>query len=169
MHRAVGDVSGEEVSFFASVGDHASATLVQSLSPGDAQQETVTTISLRDLIREQAGRQTADDALTFVKLDIEGMERQVFSTLDPGQHGNLVILYEDHGSQTDHVTSFVVERGFRAAFLADDGTLEPIGAANLDRLDALKTNAARGYNLLAFARSGPAAARMAALFPRDLG
>ncbi len=166
-HRAVGRNSGEQVSFFASVGDHASATLVEGLSPGDARKESVTTVSLLDLVGEQTSLKTAADALIFVKLDIEGMEREVFSTIDPDRHGDLAILFEDHGGEPDHVTAFVLERGFHVAFLADDGAVEPIRKDNLHRLDALKTDAARGYNLLAFAPRGAAAARIAKLFKLD--
>jgi FkbM family methyltransferase len=167
LHRAVGDVSGKQVSFFASAGDHASATLVEGLSPGDAKPETTTTVSLLDLIHEQ-NTGIANDALIFVKLDIEGMERQVFATIDPDRHGNLVVLYEDHGSETDHVTAFVLERGFRTAFMADDGSLEPIKNDTLHRLDELKVNPARGYNLLAVAPGGVAASRLTKLFDIDL-
>jgi len=168
LHRAVGMVSGEQVSFFASVGDHASATLIEGLSPDNAQVEVVTTVSLLDLIDEQLSRQGASDALIFVKLDIEGMERQVLSTIRPNGDGRLVILYEDHGNEINHVTAFVLEQGFRAAFLADDGTLELIRKETLFRLDELKTDAARGYNLLAFAPTGPAASRLTALFDLDI-
>jgi hypothetical protein len=134
------------------------------LSPNDAQVEFVTTVSLLDLIAEQSSRQTQSDALVFVKLDIEGMERQIISTIQPNEHGGLVILYEDHGSEADHVTAFVLERGFKVAFLADDGSLEPIQRESLYRLDELKTNPARGYNFLAFTPTGSAASRLAALF-----
>ena len=164
LHRAVGTTSGEQVSFFASEGDHASATLVEGLSPGDARKETVNTVSLLDLLDQQSSRVGASGGLIFVKLDIEGMERPVISTIDPHRCDDLLFLYEDHGSETDHVSAFVLEQGFRIAFLGDDGTLEPIRKETLHRLDALKTNPARGYNLLAFAPNGPAAIRMNALF-----
>lgn len=126
-------------------------------------------MSLLDLVNEQVSRQTASDALTFVKLDIEGMERQVFSAIQPERSGSLVILYEDHGSETDHVTELVLERGFLTAFLGDDGTLESIKKENLNRLNELKEYPARGYNLLAFAPSGAAASRMADLFGLPVG
>ena len=169
LHRALGEVSGERVSFFASVGDHASATMVQELRPDDAQEEIVTTVALIDLIAEQRVQRAADDALIFVKLDIEGMERQLFATVDPINDGELALLYEDHGSDRDHVTAVVLERGFHVVFLADDGSIEPIGKENLHRLDALKTNSARGYNLLAFGPSGAAAARLATVYGQELG
>ncbi len=168
LHRAVGDVSGQQVSFFASAGDPASATLVAGLSPDDAKAETATTISLLDLVQQQnAG--IANDALIFVKLDVEGMERRVFATIDPARHGNLVIMYEDHGSETDHVTGFVLERGFRTAFMADDGSLEPIRTDTLNRLDELKVSSTRGYNLLAVAPGGVAASRLTKSFDVELG
>lgn len=164
LHKAVGPVSGEKVSFFASADDHASATLVEGLSPNDAQVESVETVSLVDLVDEQLSKRVAGDSLIFVKLDIEGMERQIFSTLRADENDQVVILYEDHGSEIDHVTKFVLDQGFRVAFLSDDGTLEPIREDKIFRLKELKLDHTRGYNLLAFAPSGTAAARLAALF-----
>lgn len=163
-HKAVGIVSGELVSFFASVGDHASATLVEGSSPEDAQMESVTTISLLDLINEQRSRQASSDALIFVKLDVEGMERQIVSTIRPSEQSSVVIMYEDHGSELNHVTTFVLQQGFQVIFLADDGTIEPIKKDTLTRLKQLKADPARGYNLLAFAPTGLAASRLTTLF-----
>ncbi|UUR09442.1 FkbM family methyltransferase [Sphingomonas glaciei] len=166
LHRAVGEISGERVSFFASVGDHASATMVQGLRPEDSKEEIVTTVGLLDLVAEQRILRTADDALIFVKLDIEGMERKIFATLDPADHGDLALLYEDHGSEQNHVTAFVLERGFGTAFLADDGSIEFITGENLHRLSALKTDSSRGYNMLAFVSGGAAAGRLANVYGR---
>lgn len=163
LHRALGISTGEELSFFASVGDHASATLVEGLSPADAKREVVTTVSLNDLLTEQRALQQ-DDAITFVKLDVEGMERPVLATLEAARDRDLIVLYEDHGSDADHVSRFVLESGFRVAFMADDGRLEPIQLSSLDRLTALKVDSARGYNLLAYSPSGPAASRLKRLF-----
>lgn len=165
LHRALSDVTGNSVSFFASPSDPASATLVEKLSPKGAQPETVTTVSLLDLVR-QWGTRKAQSALVFVKLDVEGMERQVLATIDPEQHTDLVILYEDHGSDTSHITAFLLERGLKIAFLSDDGTLEQIELTTLHRLDALKVSPARGYNLLAISPRGAAAGRLAEVYPQ---
>ena len=159
LHGALSDVTGDEVSFFASAADHASATLVEGLSPGDAKTEVVTTISLLDLARERAPSDEAD-ALAFVKLDVEGMEPRVLATIDPDAHGEFVILYEDHGRKSSHLTEFLLGRGFCVAFLADDGVIEQIRLNTLHRLKELKINPARGYNLLAIAAQGVAASRL---------
>ena len=169
LHRAISDVTGMKVSFFASTEDHASATLVEQLSPDDAQPEIITTVSLLDLVRERMPR-AADDTLVFVKLDIEGMERQVLATIDPMRHGELIVIYEDHGSDTTHVTAFLLERGFKVAFMAEDGSLEQIRRTDLHRLSELKVYPARGYNLLAVAPQGTAASRLARIYPQlELG
>jgi FkbM family methyltransferase len=164
LNRALSDVTDSKVLFYGSEEDHASATLVEKLMPEDAQPEIITTVSLLDLVRDRMPSDTGD-ALVFVKLDIEGMERQVLATIDPKQHAKLVILYEDHGNNKSHTTAFLLERGFEIAFMADDGTLEQIRRTTLHRLDALKVNPARGYNLLAVAARGAAASRLAALYP----
>jgi len=165
LHRALSDVTGNKASFFASASDPASATMVEVLSPEGAQIEVVTTVSLLDLLRQREASK-ALDTLAFVKLDVEGMERQVLATIDPEQHGDLVILYEDHGSDTSRITAFLLERGFKVAFMSADGTLEQIGLTALHRLDALKVNPARGYNLLAVSPRGAAAGRLAGLYPQ---
>lgn len=164
LHRALSQNSGEQVCFFSSTDHHASSTLIEGLSPRDAREELVTSISLEDLLIEQSSYQSRADALTFVKLDVEGLERQILSTILPDRHGNVVFLYEDHGSDTEHVTKVVLEQGFRVAFLADDGSIEPIRPGGVSRLDKLKTDPGHGYNLLAFAPSGQAALRMSTLF-----
>lgn len=164
LHHALSDVTGDKVSFYASTGDHASATLVQSLSPIDARPEEITTVSLLDLMRDRMPS-AAGDSLVFAKIDVEGMEQQVLAPIDPNRHGEIVILYEDHGSSVRTITAFLLERGFLVMFLADDGTLEPILLTNLTRLDELKENPGRGYNLLAIAPKGAAADRLAALYP----
>jgi FkbM family methyltransferase len=167
LHRALSDVTSSSTSFYASAGDHASATLVEDLSPDDAQSESVATISLLDLVRERTSSE-ASDALIFLKLDIEGMERRVLATINPAQNSNIVILYEDHGSDTTHATTvFLLGRGFVVALMGDDGELERIRQTTLDRLDVLKVNPARGYNFLAITPGGAAATRLLALYPQD--
>jgi hypothetical protein len=151
------------VPFFASARDHAAATLVEELAPNDAHPETIRTVSLLDLARERM-RGDANNALVFVKLDIEGLERQVLANIDPGQHGDFVILYEDHGRDPMKVTAFLLERGFAIAFLADDGSVKRIRQDSLHRLDGL-LNPMRGYNLLAVDPRGVAASRLAPLYP----
>jgi hypothetical protein len=121
-------------------------------------------VSLLDLLRDRAPR-TTSDALVFVKIDVEGMEQRVLTPVYPRQHGEIVILYEDHGNRVTPTTAFLAERGFVVAFMADDGTLERIVPTNLKRLNELKTNSARGYNLLAVAPKGAAATRLDKLYP----
>lgn len=164
LHRALSDVTGSEVSFFASAEDHASATLMKNLSPADAQSETVSTVSLLDLLPARISSDPGN-GLVFVKLDVEGMERQVLSMINPEEHGRVVVLYEDHARDTSHVTAFLLERGFAVAFMADDGSFEPIRLDALQRLAELKLNPRRGYNLLAVAARGAAASRLSELYP----
>jgi FkbM family methyltransferase len=163
LHRAVSNETGTSVSFFASARDHAAATLVEGLAPSDAEPETISTVSLLDLARERM-RGDVGGRLVFVKLDIEGAERQVLANIDPDEHGNFVILYEDHGRDPMRVTAFLLERGFAIAFLADDGSVERIRQDSLHRLDGI-LNPTRGYNLLAVGARGVAASRLAALYP----
>lgn len=165
LHRAIGTRTGQRVTFFASAGDHASATMVENLCPTDSLKEEVETISLNDLLEEQRTIQDRDDALVFIKLDIEGMEREVISTIAPEDNPNVIVIYEDHGSTNEHVTAFVLEKGFSVFFLHDGGQLELITKDNIDRLTTLKENPMRGYNLVAVAPHGAALSRIASSFP----
>ena len=113
--------------------------MVEGLSPDDAQRGDITTVSLLDLVRERMPRD-ADDALVFVKLDLEEWRSGAGHHRSRRKHGEFVILYEDHGSNTTNLTAFMLERGFNISFMADDGTLEPIQRTSLHRLDALKAN-----------------------------
>lgn len=159
-HRAIGIRTGELLSFFSSTADHASATLVENLSPADAEAEKVTTVSVLDLLADQRNRKDNPDALIFIKLDVEGMERDILSTLGPLSNRDIIIIYEDHGSERNHVTQKVLELGYSAVFLGDDGTFEPITSDCLSRLGEIKSEAAKGYNFLAFAPKGAAANRV---------
>jgi hypothetical protein len=108
----------------------------------------------------------AGDGLLFLKLDIEGMERQALASVDPELHGKLVISYEEHGIDTTRLTGFLLNRGFRVGFMASDGSLERIRPDNLRRLKTLKANSQIGYNLLAVAARGAAMSRLAGLYPQ---
>ncbi|MFT3852362.1 MAG: FkbM family methyltransferase [Ilumatobacteraceae bacterium] len=165
LHRAVSDASGQEVPFYSAPSDHVSASMLRELAPAGATEENVATIGLRELLDcVRAAREP--DGLTFVKLDIEGMETRVLSTFDCASHGDIVVLYEDHGRDQGHATSrLLLDRGFVVAFLFDDGTVERIDAVNIDRLRDLKTNENHGYNLVAVAPGGRAAARLIEQYP----
>ncbi|MBX7539403.1 FkbM family methyltransferase [Qipengyuania sphaerica] len=164
INKAVGLRSGDSVTFYSSESDHASATMKAELSPQDAKVELIETISVGELTDQQAEFRTSDDQLIFVKLDIEGMEREIFASIEPGKFGNVIFLFEDHGNVRDHISIDALERGFQVAFLADDGSIEVIIQENIGRLDLLKTNPARGYNLIALSPNGMAERRITRCF-----
>jgi FkbM family methyltransferase len=161
LHRAVGDRSGEVISFFASERDHVSATAVEDLAPLDARREETESVSLLDLIGEHGSA-----GVSIVKLDIEGYECRVLSAIPLERGGNLLVLYEDHGRDVAHTTTrLLLERGWIVAFIDDHGSIEQISADNVERLTDLKRDPLRGYNLVAVAPSGSAAARLIDRYP----
>jgi FkbM family methyltransferase len=160
-HRAVDHTSGDRISFFASARDHASATAVEDFAPHDAQREETESVSLLDLIAEHT-----NVGLVIVKLDIEGNECRALSAVPLERGGNLLILFEDHGRDSAHTpTRFLLERGWAVAFLHDDGSIERVRLENLERLTHLKQSPLLGYNLVAVAPSGRAAARLVDCYP----
>ena len=162
LQRALSDRSGAAVELFSATGDHASSTLLKQFAPESSSPESVSTISLNELLEMRAP--TAEpSAVTFVKLDIEGMEAAVIAGFDPVQD-DVMLLYEDHGRDpTSAATASALTRGLTVFLLGDDG-----GIRRIDReesLGHLKPDPARGYNLLAFAPQGRAAHR----FHRAMG
>jgi FkbM family methyltransferase len=163
VQRALSDRSGVSVELFSPAGDHASATLLEQFAPEASSRESVSTISLNELLEM---RTTCDEpsAVTFVKMDIEGMEAAVISGLDPTVHDDVMLLYEDHGRDpTSAATASALMRGLTVFLLEDDGGLRRIECQT--SLRNLKRDVAHGYNLLAFAPGGRAAHR----FDRTMG
>jgi FkbM family methyltransferase len=167
VERALSDGDDDTIEFYASDADPESATLVEGLSPSDAHRETVSRISLTELL--STNQPSTTDGLVVVKLDIEGVESSVLASVDTGAWQNVVLLYEDHGRDLTHQpTAFLLQRGFTAAFIDDDGSLERIDSDAIQRLTELKLDARRGYNLVAFDPSGRAAQRLVRLHPDAL-
>lgn len=164
LHRAL-TASGEgSVELFANGDDLASSSLVRTLAPQQAVGEAVDAVSLDALLSRRAARPPT--SATFVKLDIEGMEAEVLAGLDPEIHGDLLVLYEDHGRDAaSAATTSLLERGFHVAYLQPDERPRPISSADLAELRTLKADANRGYNLVAVAPHGVGHARLTSMMP----
>lgn len=156
LHRAVSEMSGETVEFFSDDADTASASLVQAMASSGAASEKVTTISLAQLLA--SGSEPHEDALTFLKLDIEGMEDTVIGSCEPRLLDDVIVLYEDHGRDLESgTTRLLLERGFLVWLLLDDGAQSITDAADLGWH---KTDARKGYNLVATRPEGRGSARV---------
>jgi len=88
------------------------------------------------------------DGPVVIKLDVEGVEVRALAGAPRLVSGNPLVLYEDHGSDTEsRVTSHLLSTGWEVYDIESDVPTRVTDAASLA---ALKTDPARGYNFAAF-------------------
>ena len=148
VNRALSDQSNCLLEFFSDDADTASASLVRAMATDGARSEQVTTIALGDLLPPH----DCSEALTFLKLDIEGMEETVIASCPPEAFDNVIVMYEDHGRDpTSAVTAMLLTHGFSIWLLLDEGHAVPV--IETDQVRPYKVDPHKGYNLIA-ARPG---------------
>ena len=126
------------------------------MASSGAASEKVTTISLAQLLA--SGSDPHEDALTFLKLDIEGMEDTVIGSCEPRLLDDVIVMYEDHGRDLESATTrLLLERGFLVWLLLDDHARAISDATDLGWY---KTDARKGYNLVATWPEGRGNARV---------
>lgn len=146
LRCAVSDGTQTTVSFQTS-GSHAGRSIVNDNAVASATTESVTAITVDDLVSRHA--ESTD--LIFVKLDVEGAEIAAFEGAASAFEGRSIFFYEDHGKdRRSSVTAYLIERGRKVYFPAADGTLLPIRSA-MDAT-AVKLRRTTGYNFVTFGR-----------------
>ena len=147
LHSALSDESGQIVEFFSDDSDTASASLVQAMATKGAASENVITVTLTDLL-PRAEHVAHKESLTFLKLDIEGMEETVIGSCPTAVFDDVIVMYEDHGRDlASATTAMLLERGFVVWLLLDDRGAVSITDATQVRPH--KTDPRKGYNLVA--------------------
>lgn len=87
------------------------------------------------------------DAPVVVKLDLEGVEREVIATSNWIDHNDCVLVFEDHGKDKEcEVVAEVLARGWPVYFFHDNGRI--IRTASVQQAAELKVKKSRGYNFL---------------------
>ena len=141
LNRAVAGRSGERLALYG--GKHES----RSLAGGDGAEvlATVETLALDDLL---AREELKGASAIVLKLDVEGVE---VAALEGGQRmleRDLLIAYEDHGSDREHIVSrHLAEKLGMRLFAVAGGAVRPLGGAG--ELSAIKRNPRYGYNFFA--------------------
>lgn len=141
LNRAVAGRSGERLALYG--GKHES----RSLAGGDGAEvlATVETLALDDLL---AREELKGAPAIVLKLDVEGVE---VAALEGGQRmleRDVLIAYEDHGSDREHAVSrHLAEALGMRLFAVAGGRVRPLGG--FDVLSAIKRNPRFGYNFFA--------------------
>lgn len=139
-HNAVYSVSGNEVPVFGA--KHEAFSMVDD---GDGKRGTVTTLAISDLTSWLKEKECAN---VIVKLDVEGAEKPAIDGIGDLGGAEILLIYEEHGSETDHDVSRYLKdgNGYRL-FYYEKGSATEI--TSLDMLDAIKQNPRYGYDLFA--------------------
>lgn len=154
LNRAIAERSGSVVTIRGA--KHEARSIV---SAGDTPVVgEVQTVSLDDLL-DRPELQSAPRIV--LKLDVEGVELEALRGATRLLERDVLITYEDHGSDTSHAVSahMLADRGMRVFFIDGAGATEIVG---LRQIEAIKRNSHRGYDFFA-TRSPFWAARLEAL------
>lgn len=150
QQAAVTERTGESISFVTEKG-HAAARITEAGEHFDSGQriETVTTVSIDTLVERL---KLEDTNRIVIKLDVEGAEvaalKGAAQTL---RRENLLLIYEDHGSDPDcAVSRFVIEELGLAVYMVED--FGPARAVALADIAASKIDPLKGYNFVAVPR-----------------
>lgn len=97
-----------------------------------------------------ARRYWPDERPLLIKLDVEGAESAALAGgEDTLANRDVVLIYEDHGSDPEHTSTRAVleDLGFRVYACTGDG---PVEISELDDVARIKTDTVHGFNFLAF-------------------
>lgn len=124
-------------------GGHASASISRQFAEPYSiiSVETVAPVDLLGRVRE--GGQTV-----VLKIDIEGSEAEILESLSEGDIQNVVLVYEDHGSDEQGLpTQSALKFDWHEVFLLEGQTAYRI--RDVERLQIRKSRAHVGYNCVA--------------------
>ena len=136
-HAAIHRHSGKVMRFINTHLSHASARLGEALNPGDTWEE-IETIRIDDLV--PAGLPA------LIKLDVEGAEIAAIDGAARALSDGAVLIYEDHGSDTDHTPSrhLLSDPDIRVYYCENS----MVQITDPDQLQRFKSDRFKGYNLL---------------------
>lgn len=141
LHRAIADVGGRQVDIF---GDRREARSIVMADGARASGRTET-VRLDDLIQQPP---LAGAARYVLKLDVEGAEIAALAGAADLLRRDVLIVYEDHGSDRDHVVSAHMQQAMGMRIYAlDRSGVWPITA--LAEIAAFKRSRRWGYNFVA--------------------
>jgi len=111
---------------------------------------TVQAVTLDLLLSEYL----SESECVLLKLDVEGLEKEILRQANNLKDSRIAIVYEDHGSDSRHEASAaLVGSPFYTVFFLSPGK-GPIPIQDLRILDRLKPESTRGYNLFAVPNTG---------------
>lgn len=143
LNRGVSDVSGQLVPIYGA--KHEARSLVNDGSDAVPRGE-VETVTLDELLRSGA---IEANGPVVLKLDVEGVEVEAMNGANDLLERQLLIIYEDHGSDRSHIISRHVfdKLGMRVFGHSQKKGLYEL--RSVDELSRIKINRRRGYDFFA--------------------
>jgi len=147
---AVWKTDGERITFHTDASFHVGGHLDTVAGYPDGSKlrirESVETVTVDTLVREWK-EEHADPARIVIKLDIEGAETAAFAGARKTLADGAILIYEDHGSDTEcQTTKAALELGL-IVFALETGSIARISSPAEAR--ARKPNWRLGYNFVA--------------------
>jgi FkbM family methyltransferase len=163
VHGAVWATSGAVLTLSTDASSHAWGSVApavrDTLSAFGFGEEQVTSLTLRDIV---AAHTDGSQALTVVKLDVEGAE--IDACMGAGELlDHAALIYEDHGRDPGHVTGHLAGLGM-STYALTDGRVETVDTEVVRRR---MNDASTGYNLVAARADGEGDRRLQRLAAED--
>lgn len=143
IHHALSEFNNKTLTLY-NLSDHASASLIKKETlDNTSKYEKVQSITIDEVSNKFNIKKPI-----LIKLDIEGVEIDALKGAIEVLKQMPLIVYEDHGSDTDSVVSEYImnELGMHVWFIDENGTIEKID--RLGVLKSIKTNKTKGYNFI---------------------
>lgn len=142
MNKALGPVSGERVQIYGAKHEARSSVAPETDEKPLFECET---ISLQDLADDEV---FAGIDKYVVKLDVEGMEIETMEGASAFLDKDVVVVYEEHGSDKTHETTehVLTKQGMRVFWFGPDN---PCEITQLEQLAPIKKSSRHGYELAA--------------------
>jgi FkbM family methyltransferase len=149
VNKAIWASSGNKVDFWTDSErfswSSASPSVIETLKTEGFRCFRVPTIGLDDLTKELI----PDRAIKIViKLDVEGVERQVIEGAAQTLEREALLIYEDHGRDSEHLVTRALEQKYRFSIYRchPNGSLQRSSSCDLAEFC---TDVRKGYNLVA--------------------
>lgn len=142
LNRAVFDRDGEILEIY---GHKHEARTVDSGNQTGVSHGKVSSSTL-DTIMSDAGKQDCQSVI--LKLDVEGVEIKALQGANALLKNDVLVIYEDHGSDQEHtISKFLAESHGMRLFAHDNNRFFEL--TDLAELNSLKTNRRKGYDFFA--------------------
>ena len=142
MHRAISNQNGQSLKLYGGAKHEQRSTVASS-------NDAVSRESVRSLSLDHLDEVDFDTENIVLKLDVEGVEVAALDGASKWLDGNMLVIFEDHGSDRQHCTAQAMVEKFGMRLFAGSPTGNFTEITDLDEMTALKQVRRKGYDFFA--------------------